>query len=294
MTMLLPRFKLDQPSTLAEASALLVEYGDDGRAYAGGTELLLAMKKGGVRYGHLVDIKTIAGLDTLEEQGGQLRIGALVTHMALERSRTVQACVPALARMEARVANPRVRASGTIGGNLCFGEPHSDPATLLLTLEPRLHVIGPQGARETTMEAFLVGPYEVALEQGELLEAISVPCAAPGQRTAYRKFQINEYPMLGLALSLDMAEGGAQIREARVAVGSVSPTPRRGRAAEALLRGDLDAASRRVGDAANALADDAELLDDQEGSADYKRHLIGVLLREAFDEAAAAPAGKVS
>lgn len=287
MPTLLPRFTIDQPTSLAEASDMLVAYGDEGRAYAGGTELLLAMKQAGLRYERLVDVKTIPGLDTIEERDGCVRIGALATHRAIERSGLVRGRLPGLAELEAHVANPRVRATGTLGGNLCFAEPHSDPATLLLCLDARVEVVGPGGERELALDEFLVGPYEVALGDGDLLRAVTIPCLRPGQRAAYRKFQVHERPMLGLALLLDLDEREQRVREARVAVGSASPTPRRGAAAEALLVGPTEAVRGRLDEAAEALADEAELLDDLEGSAEYKRHLIGVLLRELYDPARA-------
>jgi aerobic carbon-monoxide dehydrogenase medium subunit len=264
---LLPPFSIHQPATLDEASQMLVEFGDDGCAYAGGTELLLAMKQGGLRYGHLVDLKTIPGLDRVEVDDGQLRIGALATHLSLERSALVQQHLPVLVDLERRVANVRVRATGTLGGNLCFGEPHSDPATLLLCLDAQLETT----RRRLPLDQFLVGPYETALEPGELLRSVIVPRPASSLRASYQKFQVHEFPMLGLALVVD-----ASARRARVAVGSVSPTPRRSPEAEALL---LDG---HLEDAAGALADAAELIDDKDGSADYKRHLIHVFLERAW------------
>lgn len=266
MPALLPRFTIDQPSTLAEASDLLRRYGEDGRAYAGGTELLLAMKYAGLRYGHLVDLKTIPGLDGIVEGAEGLRIGALASHRSIERSPLVRERFPALAGLEAHVANPRVRAAGTLGGNLCFAEPHSDPATLLLCLNARLVT----SQRQLALADFLVGPYDIALEEGELLEAVLIPWLASGWRAHYRKVQFHERPMLGLAL----AAGGGQVR---LAIGSASPTPRRCTAAEALL------AEGRVLDAAEAIADEADLIDDYEGSAAYKRHLIGVELARAWE-----------
>jgi aerobic carbon-monoxide dehydrogenase medium subunit len=263
---------------------MLVEFGEEGRAYAGGTELLLAMKAAGLRYEHLVDLKTVPNLDTVEESDGWVRIGAVATHLEVERSPLVRARLPALAALEARVANPRVRATGTLGGNLCFAEPHSDPAPLLLCLEARLEVVGPSGERELGMEELIVGPYEVALEEGELLRAVRVPTTPAGRRAAYQKFQLRERPMLGLALALDLDGGGGQVRAARVAVGSASPTPRRSRNAEEILASASADADGRLDDAAAALADDAELLDDLDGSAEYKRHLIRVLLRRAYDQ----------
>ncbi|MCC6176988.1 MAG: FAD binding domain-containing protein [Chloroflexi bacterium] len=282
MPSLLPPFSIDQPTTLDEASRLLAATPDDARAYAGGTELLLVMKHGGLRYERLVDVKTIPGLDRIEERDGALWIGALATHRAIETSPLVRDRLPVLAEMEARVANPRVRATGTLGGNLCFAEPHSDPGTLLLCLEARLHLVGPDGERSVPMDEFVVGPYETALGEGELLRAIELPILGSSWRADYRKFQTRERPMLGLALALDLDQTAGEVRAARVAVGSVSPIPVRGPGAEALLVGAVSEAAGRLGQAGDALADAADLLDDLDGSAEYKRHLIQILLGQAF------------
>ena len=278
---LLSGFTIDRPTTPAEASQLLREYGDEGRAYAGGTELLLAMKQGGLRYAHLVDLKTIAGLDSIESVNGGMKIGALATHLNIERSPLVRERLPIFARMEHRVANVRVRTTGTLGGNLCFAEPHSDPATLLLCLDTRLRT----SERELSVDEFLVGSYETALQIDELLESITIGALAPTQRAAYEKFQVREYPMLGLALVLDLDDRHDHVTRARLAVGSVSPTPRRSASAEALLSGDIAEVAGRLDQAADALADDAELIDDLEGSADYKRHLIHVFLERVWQQA---------
>lgn len=293
----LPPFTIQQASTLAEAARLLVAGDDDSRAYAGGTELLLVMKHGGLRYDRLVDIKTVPGLDAIEERDGAIWIGALTTHLTLERSPLTRSRLPALADLERKVANPRVRSTGTIGGNLCFAEPHSDPATLLLCLDARLHIVGPDRERVLPIDELIVGPYETSLEDGELLRAIEIPLAACDWRTEYRKLQIRERPMLGLALALDFDPAGPtdqSIRAAKVAVGSVSPSPRRAPEAEALLTGSTSEAAARLPDAAAAVAETAELLDDLDGSAEYKRHLIGVLLRQSFERLTAPPAPHAS
>jgi aerobic carbon-monoxide dehydrogenase medium subunit len=278
---LLPRFTIDQPETLSEASELLRGYGEEGCAYAGGTELLLAMKQGGLRFGHLVDLKTIPGLGAIQPFDTGLRIGALATHLTIERSPLVVERVPIVAQMERCVANVRVRATGTLGGNLCFGEPHSDPATLLLCLDAQLHTT----ERDLHLNELLVGAYETGLESGELLESVTIAGLSPTQRASYQKFQVHEYPMLGLALVLDLDQRAEQVLEARVAVGSVSPTPRRCATAEALLLGETGGVRTRLSQAADALADDAELISDLEGSADYKRHLIHVFLERAWAQA---------
>ncbi|HWP56666.1 MAG TPA: FAD binding domain-containing protein [Candidatus Acidoferrales bacterium] len=280
--MVLRRFEIHQPKDVAEACEMLAHYGEKGRLYAGGTELLLAMKHNLLRYDHLVDIKVVRGLDRIEPSDSKLVIGATVTHRAIEKSSVVRERIPVLAEMEARVANVRVRATGTLGGNLCFAEPHSDPAALLLALGARLQIQGKSASRTVAMNEFIVGPYETCLAPDEVLTAVEIPVPAPSARAAYLKFQIHERPTLGLALVLDTEDNGETIRSARAVVGSVCLTPSRSDKADALLVGPRSQVERQLGDAAEILADEADLADDLEGGADYKRHLIGVFLKRAF------------
>jgi len=261
---------------------MLAQFGDEAGVYAGGTELLLAMRSGALRYTQLIDVKVIAGLDSIELRADHLEIGAGATHRVIERSRLVRQKLPVLAEMESHVANIRVRASGTIGGNLCFAEPHSDPATLLLALGAKVEVEGPEGRRELGVEELIEGAYANSLRPSELLTKLRVPVASPGLRAAYLKFQVHERPTLGLALAMETAEGGQLIKNARVALGCLCPFPRRSEAAESMLTGSSEAVKNRLPDAALALAQEAELIDDQEGAVDYKTHLIEVFLRRAF------------
>ena len=281
----LRRFALHQPQGISEAAEMLAHYGENGRLYAGGTELLLAMKHDLLRYEHLVDTKTVPGLNQIDLQDSSLRIGATVTHRAIERSPLVRDHIPVMAEMAAQVANVRVRATGTLGGNLCFAEPHSDPATLLIGLKARTRVHGRAGEKTVPIDELIVGAYETALGSDELLTAIEIPLPARTQRAAYLKFQVHERPLLGLALVLNMDDAGRAVREATVVVGCVSPRPCRSEKAEALLSGPIDKVKAQLTDAGEALADAADLMDDLEGGADYKRHLIGVLLRRAFAQA---------
>ena len=277
----LRRFAIHRPADLREAAEMLDHYGETGSLYAGGTELLLAMRHDLLRYEHLIDIKAVAGLDGIERRDGHLHVGAAATHRTIERSAVVRESLPVMAEMAANVANVRVRATGTLGGNLCFAEPHSDPATLLLALGGTARAQGRSGERTLAMDELLAGAYENSLAQDEVLAGVDVPLPAPSQRAAYLKFQIHERPLLGLALSLDLDDDGGEIREARCAVGCVSPTPCRSAAAESLITGPVESAEQRLREAADTLADEAALTDDREGSAEYKRHLIGVLLRRA-------------
>ena len=277
----LRRFAMHRPADLREAAEMLDHYGETGSLYAGGTELLLAMRHDLLRYEHLIDVKAVTGLDGIERRDGRLHIGAAATHRMIERSAVVRESLPVMAEMAANVANVRVRATGTLGGNLCFAEPHSDPATLLLALGGSARAQGKSGERTVAMDELLAGAYENSLGRDEVLTCVDVPLPGPSQRAAYLKFQVHERPLLGLALSLDLDDDGGEIRRARCAVGCVSPTPCRSTAAEGLIAGPAESVEQRLQEAGDTLADEAALVDDREGSAEYKRHLIGVLLRRA-------------
>jgi aerobic carbon-monoxide dehydrogenase medium subunit len=279
----LRRFTIHQPKTIAEASQMLGELGEKARLYAGGTELLLAMKHDLLRYEHLIDVKTISELSKIELKNGSLIIGSTATHRAIERSPAVKENLPVLAQMETKVANVRVRASGTLGGNLCFAEPHSDPPTLLLALGAKAQVQGKAGTKSLGIDKLITGSYETSLAADELLVGVEIPIPAKSQRAAYLKFQLHERPTLGLALVLDV--DGDKITTARAVVGSVSAVPTQSDKANGLLLGSKAQIEKQLPQAADALAEAADPVDDLEGSADYKRHLIGVFLKRAFAQA---------
>lgn len=281
----LPQFTIAQPQTVPEASEMLSSLGDTGRLYAGGTELLAAMKEGALLYDTLVDVKTVPGLANIQVRDGALWIGAAVTHLSIESSPLVRQQLPVLAYVESRVANTRVRATGTLAGNLCFAEPHSDPATMLLCLDAQVVAESTRGERWLTIDEFFVGAYETALAEDEVVTDVVVPLPPASWRTAYKKFQVIERPTLGLGVVLELNDGGDSVAAARVAVGCVSETPLRSSAAEAQFAGPLESLAERLDSAGDSLADDADLLDDREGSADYKRNLIKVFLKRAVYQA---------
>jgi carbon-monoxide dehydrogenase medium subunit len=264
---------------------MLRHYGEDATIYAGGTELLLAMRHRALSYAHLIDLKVIPGLNTVEAQNGTIAIGAACTHRSLEKSEILRERLSAFAELESQVANIRVRATGTLGGNLCFAEPHSDPATMLLVLDARVRIESADGAREIPIERLISGAYANNLAPGEILTRVFVPRMKPDQRAAYLKFQIHERPTLGLGIWLETPDQGRTFRAARVAVGCVSPFPSRVLTAESLLTGSRAEVEKRLPEAAALVAEGANLVDDHEGSAEYKRHLIGVFLRRAFMKA---------
>ena len=280
-------FELSEPTSVAEASELLARHGDAARIYAGGTELILAMKEGLVHYEHLVNVKTIPGLAGVRLDAGTLRLGAATSHRALERDPLVRQHFPAVARMEADVANVRVREVGTLGGNLCFAEPHADPGTLLQVFDATARIEKKGSARTIPLEGLFVGPFETCLEGDELLTEIVVPPLPSRSAAAYLKFGFLERPSVGVAVAVTLDDG--HVADVRIAVGCVGPVPRRMREAEVELKGTARAESGAALAAAGRIAGRAaDAITDLHGSAEYKEHLVGVLLRRAWDQALAA------
>lgn len=283
--MLLPRFQLDEPETVEGACALLGEHADGATVYAGGTELLLAMKQRVLRYDRLVNIKRIPGLAAIARAGERLVIGALATHHDLERSAVVQEAIPALAVLARHVANVRVRMAGTLGGNLCFAEPHADPPTLLGALGATLTLAGPHGAREVEAEAFFTGAYETARRGDEILTRVSVPVPGPEAAVAYRRLAFIERPTAAVAVLLRRSRDGA-VGHVRIVVGAVGPRPERARSAELALTGlTAGEAAAELPRAARLAAEAVAIMPDLHGSEDYKRHLVEVQVRRAVQDA---------
>ena len=272
--MTLPPFELHRPSSVAEASELLDRLGDEAAVYCGGTELLLVAKLGFTDFKALVDVKGIPELSGVSANG-ELLIGGAVTHRELERSELVLSHWPALAAMERHVGNLRVRNTGTIGGNLCFADPHSDPATFLLAVGGEVTLQrGEARGRRLSIDEFVRGPYLTALEPGELLVSVHVPRLADGVRLAHRKLSFRERPAITVAVRLDVREG--VVEEARVAVGSVNVRPVVAPSAEEILRGS-DVGSLDVAAAGDAAATEVEPVEDLNGSVEYKRQLVRVV-----------------
>jgi carbon-monoxide dehydrogenase medium subunit len=280
---MLRRFRLEEPESVAEAAELLGRFGESAKVYAGGTELLLAMKEGLVQYERLINVKKLTGLSDVTTADGTLVIGALCTHHQLENSPVLRDKLPALTKLEQNVANVRVRQVGTIGGNICFAEPHADPGTLLIALGAKMIAEQSSSKREITAEDFFVDAYETALQTDEVLTKIQVPIPAPNARSAYLKFGYLERPSVGVAVAFNLNGGVSGVR---IAVGCAGPAPRRVAEAEALLEGkSKDEALRHVAEAGAAAGRAAQAISDLHGSQEYKEHIVGVLLKRAFQSA---------
>jgi carbon-monoxide dehydrogenase medium subunit len=275
---------IHQPSTVNEAALLRAQLGDEAAIYAGGSELLLVMKEGLGRWQHLIDVKAIPALHDVADAGDRLLIGAAVTHRTLERSPLLRARCPVLAEMEAQVANVRVRNVGTLGGNLCFAEPHSDPSTALLVHETRVVVQGPRAERALAVSEFITGSYETALGADEVLARIEVEVPPRGAVGAYLKFGFHERPTVGVAVLL--VPRGNSVASARVAVGCLGPIATRLPMLEARLTGVPLAALEAGIDARESGLAALDVVSDLHGAADYKREIAAVLVSRALATAA--------
>jgi carbon-monoxide dehydrogenase medium subunit len=255
-------------------------FGEDAAIYAGGTELLLAMKMGVARWSHLIDVKTIAPLREIAATKDTLRIGATATHWDIERDAGVVRALPALARLEANVANVRVRAAGTLAGNLAFAEPHADPPAMLIALGARVVLEGKGGPRSLAVAELITGMYETTIGADEIIVAIEVPLPAKDARVAYVKFQILERPSVGVAAVATLRDGrfaGAPT----VVVGAADEIPRVVPTAQFAGADARDAGTREA--LAEAARGAVEPIADLAGGVEYKRHLVGVFAQRAID-----------
>lgn len=279
-----PSFEFLRPSTAAEAIRATGESGE-GMFYSGGTELLLAMKLRVIHTERLVDIKRIPGLNTIVlADPNTVEIGARCTHKQIEHDEIVQKHLPALSRLCANVANIRVRSTGTIGGNLCFGEPHADPPTMLAALDAQLCLVGTGGERHVLAGDFIQDEFETVREPDELLTRIRI--SIPSGPVTYRRFRHGERPSVNVAMVWFLESDARTIARTRIQVGALGPRPQQLESLEAVLVGAPVRDAKRLIDAVlPAALDDLDVTGDRHGSADYKRHLAGVLLRRNAAEA---------
>ncbi|MGZ8463992.1 MAG: FAD binding domain-containing protein [Candidatus Binatia bacterium] len=279
---MLRRFRLEEPDSAAEVSELLGRFGDSAKIYAGGTELLLAMKEGLVHYERLINVKQLKGFGEVAGNNGMIKIGALCTHHQLETSSLLQEKLPSLVKLEQNVANVRVRQAGSIGGNLCFAEPHADPGTLLMALGAKMIAEKSAGKREIAAENFFVDAYETSLQGDEFLTEIHVPVPSANSRSAYLKFGYLERPSVGVAVALTF--NGTTVDDVKIAVGCAGPAPKRVAEAETLLTGKSKDEAVALLPQAGAIAGRAsEAISDLHGAQDYKEHIVGVLVKRAFN-----------
>lgn len=279
--MRLPPFELSEPTSVSEALDLLARHDGECRVIAGGTAVVPMLRLGLARPDRLLSLHRIPGIADIRTDAGALVVGAMATHAAVQRHLAVREGWPLLAEATGRVASPSIRASGTLGGNLCYAESASDVAPALLCLDAEIIATGARGERTIAVDAFFRGFYETALEPGEILTAVRIPAPSRAARSGYVKFcprSAEDRALVGVAAHVVMADSGRRCDDIRIALAGAAPTPLRARQAEAALRGQT-LSDPRISAAAEAAATESEPLSDLMGSADYRRQMIRVWLR---------------
>jgi len=288
---MLQPLQLMQPETVQEASQAMAHFGDKARFYAGGAELLLLLRNRLIDAEVLIDVKRIYRLRRLEATNGTLRVGACLTHHELAKNALIREWAPSLALAESQVANIRVRNQGTLGGNLAFNDPHSDPGTVLLVHNASVTIGNAKGERRLALDEFFVDMYATALEAGELLLEVEIPRLPSGMTSSYLRLHRYQRPTLGVAVVARITEG--KIDEARLAVGCIGPKAQR------LLELEMKITDTPLSDAKRIFAAEKNYLrqwlqpvDDLLGSADYKLYMAGVMLGDALEQASQGDAGR--
>jgi carbon-monoxide dehydrogenase medium subunit len=271
------------PETLEEALELLDEHQDDGRPMAGGTALVVMMKQSLLDADHLISLARVPGLSDIRLEDDGLHIGALTHHREVEMSPLVKQHVPLLAEVYHHVATVRIRNVATVGGGIAHADPAQDPPPGLIALGASVKLQSKDGERIVPITDMFVDYYETVIEPGELLTEVIVPVTAADARTAYIKFlprTADDYATVAVAAYAQLQDG--KISNRRVALGAAGPTPIHATAVEEALEGQA-ATAEAIRQAAQAVADEVDPMDDFRGSSDYKRDMAMVFTRRALE-----------
>ena len=281
-------FEYFAPKTVEEALDLLSQYGEEEcKVVAGGQSLIILMKQRLLTPKYLIDIKGISALDYIKFDKKQgLRIGALTTHRAIEKSPIIRRGFSVLAEMEENVSSVETRNWGTIGGNISHGDPSGDPAPVVIALNGKLKMTGLSGERIMDAEDFTLGYFETALRHDELLTEIHIPIPPPHTGVKYTKFSQlqGDYATASVAVSITLDKNKEKCSDVRIALGAVGPAPMRAKKAEEILKGKK-ITDNLLAKAGQAASEEASPTMDAEVSEEYKRELVRVLVKRVGKEA---------
>lgn len=280
------RFDYHEPATLDAATALLQRLGDRASLLAGGTDLLVQIREHVRVPEHVVNLKRILGLDELVFDADGLRIGALTTTRAVETSPVVRRHYASLCQAVTHFASVQVRHRATVIGNVCRASPSADTLPPLIADGAVLHLLGSAGRREVAVEDVCTGPGKTVLADGELATHLVVPPPPPRTGKVYLKHgRRTEMELATVGVAVTLTLDGEIVRDLRIVLAAVAPTPLRAHRAEAVLRG-RPLADALIQEAAQAAMAEARPIGDVRGSADYRRAVVGVLTRRAIEQSA--------
>jgi aerobic carbon-monoxide dehydrogenase medium subunit len=277
-------FAYHRPSSVKEAVGLLAQFGDDGRALAGGHSLIPMMKLRLATPANLVDLGGIADLKGVRADGNDIVIGAMTTQHDVIGSQLLGDKIPILRETSEQIADPQVRYLGTLGGNVANGDPGNDMPAVMLCLNATYQIAGRAGERRIAAREFYQGAYFTALEAGDVLTAVRIPIPAAGHGSAYEKLKrkVGDYATAAAAVVLTMS--GGKVGTCSIGLTNVAETPLWAQEAATILTGStLDAATvKRAVAAAEAITAPAT---DTRGPAQYRTKMAGVMLSRALARA---------
>lgn len=277
-------FEYVEPKTLEETCQFLNEQ-EEAKILAGGVSLLVLLKNRLLNPSHLVNLKTVTGLDRMEwiDQGG-LRIGALNRHRDILFSPLIQKHCPLLSEAASKIATPPIRNLGTVGGNLCHGEPAADFPPPLIALNATLKLVSAEGERGVPIEEFFTGYYETILRRGEILTEIHIPPLPPRSGGTYIKLDkvTNAMAIVGVASMISLDERGRCIG-AGIGLGGVASTPLKFEKGREILLGEQIKATHidHVAREAQAMANPISNI---HASSEYRKEMVYILTRRALQE----------
>jgi aerobic carbon-monoxide dehydrogenase medium subunit len=286
-----PSFEYFAPSTLDEALAILERFGDEAKPLAGGQSLIPLMKLRFAVPRAVVDLNRIPGLDTLAEEAGALRIGALVRHKSCERSELLRGRHGVLGATAPLISDPLVRNLGTVCGSIAHADPQGDWGSAMLAARAEVIARGPGGERAIPIDELFEGPFTTSLQTGEVLTEVRVPDPGPRAGGAYLKLErkVGDFATVGVAAQVALDNG--KVGQAGIGLTAVGPSNLRASAAEQVLAG-AEPTDEAIREAADQAAAEAQPYDDLRGTAAYKRQVVRVFteraLRTALDAARAA------
>jgi carbon-monoxide dehydrogenase medium subunit len=278
-------FEYERATSVDHALELLQRLGPEARLLAGGHSLLPMMKLRLAAPEHLIDIDGLAGeLGYIREQGDEVRIGAMTRHRELLESELLAARLPIFTDAERVIADPVVRNRGTIGGALCQADPAEDLSAVCAAVDAQMVIRGPSGQRALSMDEFHRGPYETAVGPDEILLEVRIPLPEHSG-SAYEKVErrVGDWAVVAAGASVTLGNGA--IAAARIALAAAGNDVR-STAAEQSLAGKAPSDDSFAA-AARLASENCSPTSDQRGSAEYKRHVAGVLTERALRRATA-------
>lgn len=282
--MLLPKFDFHEPKTLNEACQILAEYGTKAKLIAGGTDLMVNMKKKILSPQQVVSISRIGELKKLDTSGDSIRIGACFTVAELITSDLIQKQLSALGEGAKNLGTPLIRNLATIGGNLGSARPAADLPPSLMAYGAQVVLSSLSGERTLSLDQFFLGPGFTAVKPDEILTEIQVPAPLPRSGAGYINIGVRkgqDCNLVNVASLISLNPDGI-IQSARIVMGCVGPIPLRARSAEKMLIGQKPE-SALFSSAGAAASSDSTPIDDFRGTAAYKRDMVGVLTRRTLD-----------